>query len=84
LRAVRDANRREDVWVERIFTLIPAAENPNIVEYGVDADERFEYLHHPGEIYTRNSAPVSIEHLRHRSFNVQMEANGFPAGKRPQ
>jgi adenylate cyclase len=60
LRAVRDANRRDDVWVERIFTLIPAAENPNVVEYGVDADERFEYLHHAGEIYTRNGAPVSI------------------------
>jgi len=24
LRAVRDANRREDVWVEQIFTLVPA------------------------------------------------------------
>lgn len=60
LRAVRDANRREDVWVERIFTLVPAAENPNIVEYGVDTEERFEYLHHPGDIYTRNGAPVSI------------------------
>src|SRR5713226_2287407 len=36
LRAVRDANRREDVWVERTFTLVPAPENPNIVEYGVD------------------------------------------------
>jgi hypothetical protein len=60
LRAVRDANRREDVWVERIFTLVPAAENPNVVEYGVDAEERFEYLHHPGDIYTRDGAPVSI------------------------
>src|SRR5260370_23850903 len=61
LRAVRDANRRDDVWVERIFTLVPAAENPNIVEFGGDTAERFEYLHHPGDIYTPNDAPVSIE-----------------------
>src|SRR5260370_39309297 len=31
LRAVRDGNRREDVWVARIFTLVPAAANANVV-----------------------------------------------------
>src|SRR5260370_13533795 len=30
LRAVRDAKRPEDEWVGRIFTLLPAAENPTI------------------------------------------------------
>src|SRR5580704_16861505 len=38
LREVRDLNRRKDVWVEHIFMLIPAPENPGIVEYGGDAE----------------------------------------------
>jgi methyl-accepting chemotaxis protein len=46
--------------VEGIFTLEPARENNKIVEYGVDSEERFEFVHHAGDVYTRNGAPVSI------------------------
>jgi adenylate cyclase len=60
LRRVRDLNRRKDVWVERIFMLVPAPENPRVVEYGADAEERFEYTRHPGDIYMRNGQPVTI------------------------
>jgi hypothetical protein len=60
LQKIRNANRRQDAWVERIFTLVPARENSNMVEYGVDSEERFELVHHAGDIYTRDGAPVSI------------------------
>ena len=60
LQKIRNANQRKDAWVEQIFTLVPARENNKIVEYGVDSEERFEFVHHAGDVYTRNGAPVSI------------------------
>ena len=60
LQKIRNANRRKDAWVERIFTLVPAPENNSVVEYGVDSEEQFELVHHAGDIYMRNGAPVSI------------------------
>jgi adenylate cyclase len=60
LGAVRDANRREDVWVDRIFTLFGAAQDPKVVEYGVDSEQSFEFARHPGDIYQRDDRPVEI------------------------
>jgi adenylate cyclase len=60
LRKIRDLNRRNDVWTERIFTLVPALQNLQVVEYGADAEERFEYARHPGDVYTRDGQPVTI------------------------
>src|SRR6266705_6818012 len=53
LQKIRSANQRKDAWVERVFTLVPARENGTVVEYGVDSEERFEFAHHAGDIYTR-------------------------------
>jgi len=60
LRAVRDANRREDVWIDRIFTLVGAREDRRVVEYGVDSEDRFQYAKPPGEVYLRDGQPVEI------------------------
>jgi adenylate cyclase len=60
LRAVRAANRREDVWVERIYTLVGAAEDPRVVEYGLDTEDHFEFAKHPGDVYVRDGRPVEI------------------------
>jgi adenylate cyclase len=60
LRSVRDANRREDVWIDRIFTLVGAREDPRVVEYGVDSEDRFQYAKPPGEVYLRDGQPVEI------------------------
>jgi len=60
LRSVRDANRRKDVWVDRVFVLAPASENPNAIKYVLDTEERFEYAHRPGDIYRRDGQPVLI------------------------
>jgi adenylate cyclase len=60
LRKVRDINQRNDTWVQRIFILMPAEQDPRVVVYAVDAEERFEYEHHPGDIYLRRGQPVNI------------------------
>jgi adenylate cyclase len=60
LRAIRDMNRRKDVWIGKIFTLIAAPQDARVVEYGADAEDRFEYQHDAGEIYRRDGQPVTI------------------------
>ncbi|HKV54387.1 MAG TPA: adenylate/guanylate cyclase domain-containing protein [Candidatus Binataceae bacterium] len=60
LRRIRDFNRRKDVWIQDIFTLTAAPQNPAYVAYGADAEDRFAYQHHPGDIYHRDGAPVTI------------------------
>jgi adenylate cyclase len=78
LRAVRDANRREDVWIDRVFTLVAARENPRVVEYGVDTEEQFEFAKHPGDIYVLDNRPVEIgiDGLDRLAGNL----SGFQAG----
>jgi adenylate cyclase len=78
LRAVRDANRREDVWVDRIFTLVGAREDKRVVEYGVDSEDRFEYAKLPGEVYLRDGHPVEIgiDGINRLAQNL----SGFQAG----
>ena len=76
LRKVRDANRRNDTWVTRIFTLMPAKENPDILEYGEDTEEHFELTHNVGDIYLRESKPFAlglggIDRLADRLRNFQ-------------
>jgi adenylate cyclase len=60
LRIVRDANRRDDVWVDQIYTLAGARQNPQVVAYGVDSEEDFKFRKHPGDIYFRDGRPVEI------------------------
>jgi len=78
LRRVRDLNRREDVWIESIYTLVSAPQDARIVEYGVDAEDRFEYTHHAGDVYLRNGNPVTIG-LRGIS-QLAERLKGFQAG----
>jgi len=60
LRKVRELNRRKDTWLQDIFILMPASQDPRIVEYAVDAEENFAYSHHPGDVYMRDGQPVRI------------------------
>jgi adenylate cyclase len=60
LRKVREFNRRKDTWLQDIFVLMAASRDPRVVEYAVDAEENFEYTHHPGDIYRRNGQPLRI------------------------
>ena len=58
LRSIRDANRRDDVWIDRIFLLVSARENPKVLRYGLDTEEHLEYRHQPGDVYKQNGQPV--------------------------
>jgi adenylate cyclase len=60
LRKVRDLNRNRQTWIKQIFILMPASQNRRVVEYAVDAEERFDYTHHPGDVYMRDGQPVRI------------------------
>jgi adenylate cyclase len=60
LRSIRDANRRDDVWIDRIFMLVAARENPKVLRYALDTEEHFEYRHQPGDVYRQNGQPVLI------------------------
>jgi adenylate cyclase len=60
LQSIRDANRRKDVWIADIYTLIPAPQDRGYIEYGVDAEDRFGYEHHIGDVYTRAGQPLTI------------------------
>jgi adenylate cyclase len=60
LRKVRDANRRPDAWVDQIYTLRPAPEDPRVLEYGVDTEESLEKEHHVGDVYRIGGVPLTI------------------------
>jgi adenylate cyclase len=78
LRGIRDANRRDDVWVDRIFLLVPALANPQAVVYAIDTEARFAYAHRPGDVYKQDGQPVLIglAGIDQRSRNLA----GFQAG----
>ncbi|HUN57045.1 MAG TPA: adenylate/guanylate cyclase domain-containing protein [Candidatus Binataceae bacterium] len=78
LRSIRDANRRDDVWVDRIFVLVPARENAKALRYALDTEEHFEYRHQPGDVYKQNGRPV-LTGLAGIDKQSQDLAN-FPAG----
>src|SRR5205823_518535 len=85
LQRIRDFNRRKDVWIADIFTLIPAPQNSKYVEYGVDAEEVFPYGRRFGEIYTRAGQPltIGIEGINRLADNLESFQAGFHAAFAP-
>lgn len=51
LRKVRNANRRKDTYFERMFTVMRSSQDPSVLLFGVDAEERLENHGRPGEVY---------------------------------
>jgi adenylate cyclase len=58
LKAVRDANRRKDTQVERIFTVVQDA---GLLHVAVDAEENPALMGHAGEEYRPQGAPLRWE-----------------------
>jgi methyl-accepting chemotaxis protein len=85
LQKIRDFNRRKDVWIADIFTLLPAPQNPRYVEYGVDAEDRFAYEHRIGDVYLRGSQPltIGIEGINRLADNLEDFQAGFNAAFAP-
>jgi adenylate cyclase len=85
LQKICEFNRRKDVWIADLFTLIPAAQNAQYVEYGVDAEDRFAYQHHVGDVYMRAGQPVTIgiEGINRLAGNLQDFQEGYKAAFAP-
>jgi len=56
LRRVRDANRRPDTYMKRVFTVMQAKSDPSVLLVGVDAEESLENSAHAGETYRSGHA----------------------------
>ncbi|MFA6448891.1 MAG: adenylate/guanylate cyclase domain-containing protein [bacterium] len=50
LRKMRDANRREDVYIKYMYTMMPDPEKPGGFLFGVDAEEKKSDIAHAGEV----------------------------------
>lgn len=62
LRHIRDANRRDDVYVKYIYTMTVSPENPNIILFGVDPEESFKDKSHVGDVYKGEyDSPLEID-----------------------
>lgn len=51
LRRLRDANRRSDTYVKFVNTFTLAPFDPNVIVYGVDAEESSADMSHVGDVY---------------------------------
>src|SRR6185437_13432999 len=49
LRKARNANRRSDIYIYYLYTLMPSKTHPNAFEFGVDAEEKPADFSHPGD-----------------------------------
>ncbi len=50
LKAIRDANRRNDTWVTFLYTVSPAKERPTALQYAVDPEEDLQSYSHLGDL----------------------------------
>ena len=48
LKRVRDANRRPDTYMKRVFTVVKTKDNPNALTVAVDSDENPATMAHAG------------------------------------
>ena len=51
LRKIRDANRRSDINVAYLYTMMASPENANVLVFGVDSEARLEDKSHVGDVY---------------------------------
>jgi len=60
LRNTRDANRRKDTHMERVFTVRRAEQDPSVLLFVVDAEESLKNAGHAGEVY-RGGSGLNID-----------------------
>lgn len=51
LRQIRDANRRDDVQVKYIYTMMASTDQPGVFIFGVDPEESLQNKSHVGDVY---------------------------------
>lgn len=60
LRNTRNANRRKDTHMERVFTVRRAEQDPNLLLFVVDPEESLKNAGHAGEVY-RGGSGLNID-----------------------
>lgn len=73
LKAVRDANRRNDIWVDHIWTVTPARGDTDATVYGVDIENAPSMSHHPGDPFEIDGKPVSTSLKQIHKFDDQVD-----------
>lgn len=63
LRKVRDANRRKDVHIQYLYTLMPSPQDPQTILFGVDAEESPSEVSHPGDVDPNTKQNALTKHL---------------------
>jgi hypothetical protein len=63
LRIIREANRRNDLFVEDVYTMAPSTQKPGEVLYGVDAAEDPTQTAKPGEVVISGDLKEIATHL---------------------
>lgn len=74
LRTVRNANRRKDTEVQRLFTVVPTPGDPTLLSIAVDPEENPALMGQAGEVYRTQNAPMNIENA---TVEVQFSTDEF-------
>jgi len=78
LRNVRNANRRKDTYFERMFTVMRSRNDPSVLLFGVDSEERPENHGHLGEVYRAGTRQgINIDETKVDDYFVQDEFGTF-------
>jgi adenylate cyclase len=78
LRRVRDANRRNDTYTQRMFTVLRSPQDPNVLLIGVDSEDSVAGAGHPGEVYRAGSGDlINLEEAKVDQNFVQDEFGTF-------
>lgn len=65
LRKVRDANRRKDTYMQRVFTIVRSSQDPKVLLFGVDSEEALENHGRIGEVYRAGTREaINIEETK--------------------
>ncbi len=59
LRRVRDANRRPDTFMKRVFAVVKSKDDPNVLVVAADPEEDRQTAAHAGEIYRPGAQRVT-------------------------
>lgn len=78
LRQVRNANRRKDTYFQRMFTVARSSQDPSVLLFGVDPEERLENHGRLGEVYRAGTRdPINIDEAKVEDSFIQDEFGTF-------
>ena len=78
LRKVRNANRRKDTYFERMFTVRRSPQDPTVLLFGVDTEEKLENHGRAGEVYRAGTREaINIDEAKVEDYFIQDEFGTF-------